>query len=553
MIETICNIGKIVQDIEGEKDLVDLWQKEENGDYELIIDVNICDDSVFIDTRDFEKQVFRDGLLYTQGNWFVGALIKKDSLKDSRIKDSLKFIDIPLERLNEVKQLLDSRLKDYEGINYVVLFKKNGQKPIDISKQKFLDEIEKKGLRKGSSPGFCQICGQHTDALCDSIIYKCYTNDKEIFSNTEGLSYGICKSCIQHILFGKKHVDTFLKTWWGGSEILFLPHDYNEEIKEIFEFSNIGDVKEGRNLLKNLRENEADVMEAVGKCDTEVDILFISAPAGKSEWKITYKISDVMPSKFTKIAEFERKYKTKSGNHLALWQILSNLLGNSSKPGEIFNTNEAKNFLKNIFHGNKINRNLFFSRAMGKYKHDYFAGYKSSIFTIHRVYNFLVDCGCLDKGWNFVEQNDRGYDMAKYENVEEFFEINKEFFDSDVKKAWFLLGRLYGKMIYESKKYKGGDDKQNTESYLEKNFFFGRKYDFKTFVYFTNQCSELMYKYGAQNKGYLKDLISSSKELMGIGDEKLSSDEAKYIFFWGMQQWIGKSKDDITDDKGAEE
>ena len=163
MIETICNIGKIVQDIEGEKDLVDLWQKEENGDYELIIDVNICDDSVFIDTRDFEKQVFRDGLLYTQGNWFVGALVKKDSLKDSRIKDSLKFIDVPLERFNEVKQLLDSRLKDYEGINYVVLFKKNGQKPIEISKQKFLDEIEKKGLRKGSSPGFCQICGQHTE------------------------------------------------------------------------------------------------------------------------------------------------------------------------------------------------------------------------------------------------------------------------------------------------------------------------------------------------------------------------------------------------------
>ncbi|AKB55648.1 hypothetical protein A9239_00260 [Methanosarcina sp. A14] len=553
MIETICNIGKTIQDIEGEKDLIDLWQKEENGDYELIIDVNICDDSVSIDTRDFEKRVFRDGLLYTQGNWFVGALVKKDSLKDNRIKDSLKFIDVSLERFNEVKQLLDSKVKEYEGVNFVVLFMKNNQKPIEISKQKFLDEIEKNGLRKTSSPGNCHICGQHTDTLYDSITYKCYTNDKGIFSNTDGLSYGICKCCIQHILFGRQHVDTFLKTWWGGSEILFLPHDYNEEVKMIFEFSNIGDVKEGRNLLSNLRENEAEVMEEVGKCDTDVDILFISAPAGKSEWKITYNIRDVMPSRFTTIAELERKYKTRSGNHLAIWQVLSNLLGNSSKPGEIFNTNEAKNFLKNIFHGNKINRNLFFSRAMGKYKHDYFAGYKSNIFTIHRVYNFLVDCGCLDKGWNFVEQDGRGYSMVKYENVEEFFEINKEFFDSDVKKAWFLLGRLYGNMVYESKKYKGGDDKQNTESYLEKNFFFGRKYDFKTFVYFTNQCSELMYKYGVQNKGYLKDLISSSKELMGRGDEKLSSDEAKYIFFWGMQQWIGKSKDDTADDEGADE
>jgi CRISPR-associated protein Csh1 len=57
-----------------------------------------------------------------------------------------------------------------------------------------------------------------------------------------------------------------------------------------------------------------------------------------------------------------------------------------------------------------------------------------------------------------------------------------------------------------------------------------------------------MYKYGVQNKGYLKDLISASKELIGAGDEKLSSDEAKYIFFWGMQQWIGKSKDNNSND-----
>lgn len=148
MIETICNIGKTIQDIEGEKDLIDLWQKEENGDYELIIDVNICDDSVSIDTRDFEKRVFRDGLLYTQGNWFVGALVKKDSLKDNRIKDSLKFIDVSLERFNEVKQLLDSKVKEYEGVNFVVLFMKNNQKPIEISKQKFLDEIEKKRIEK---------------------------------------------------------------------------------------------------------------------------------------------------------------------------------------------------------------------------------------------------------------------------------------------------------------------------------------------------------------------------------------------------------------------
>jgi CRISPR-associated protein Csh1 len=495
MIETICDIGKIVRDIDGEMDLVDLWQKEESGDYQLILDVDISNVSVTIESRDFEKQVFRDGLLYTQGNWFVGAVLKKESLKDSKIKDCLKFIDVDLERFGEVKSLIDSKIKDYSEVSFVVLFKKNGQKPIEFSKKKFFDEIEKNGLKKVSYSGICHLCGKDTKTLYDSIIYKCYTNDKDIFSNTDGLSYGVCKGCILDILYGRKHVNTFLNTWWGGSEVLFLPHKYNEEIKGIFECSNIGDFREGKNLLKQIRENEREVIDEIGKSGTEVDIIFYSAQ--KSEWKITYHIKDIMPSKFTKIAELERKYQNKAGENLAFWQVLAYLLGDSSKPSETFSTNEAKNFLRNIFHGNKINRKLFFSRAMSKYKHDYFEGYES-MFLLHRTYNFLVDCDCLDKGWNFIEQNGRGYSMVKYEDLEEFFDYNKEFFDSNIKKSWFLLGRLYGKMIQESKTYKGGEDKQNNESYLEKNFFFGRKYDFKTFVYFSNQCSELMYKYGVQ-------------------------------------------------------
>jgi CRISPR-associated protein Csh1 len=549
MIETVCNIGKTVREIEGEKDLVDLWQKEENGDYELIINVDITSDSIKIDTKDFEKQVFKDGLYFAQGNWYIGALLKKESLKDNKIKDCLKFIGVPLNRFDEVKSTLDSKLKEYAGVSFVILFMKDGQKPIEISKNRFLEEIEKKGLKKVLLSGHCHVCGKYADALYDSIIYKCYTNDKGIFSNTEGLSYGVCNSCISNILYGKKHVSNFLSTWWGGSDVLFLPHTYNEKVMDIFTFKNINDFK-GNKFLDNIRENETEVLEEVGKSNSQVDIIFYFSQ--KSEWKITYHIRSVMPSKFTTIAELERKYKTKSGKHLVLWQVLGYLLGDFSKPNEIFNTNEAKNFLKSIFHGNNMNRNLFFSRAMSKYKHDYFNGYKS-MFMIHRVYNFLVDCGCLDNGWSFIEKNEGGYYMRKYKNIEEFFDNNKKFFDNDIKKSWFLLGRLYANMIYESKKYKNEGEIDNTESYLEKNFFFGRKYDFKTFVYFSNQCSELMYKYGVQNKGYLKDLISSSKELIGVGDEKLSSDEAKYIFFWGMEQWIGKSKNEAIDSNGDEE
>ncbi|WP_462272607.1 TIGR02556 family CRISPR-associated protein [Methanohalophilus sp.] len=540
MIETICNIGKTVQNIDEEQDIIDLWQKEENENYDLILEIDVSGDSISVDSRDFEKKVFRDGLLYTQGNWFVGALVKKDSYKEKNIKKSLDFLDIPEEKYDNIKDTLDQKIEEYKGSNFVILFKKDGKTPVDIAKGKFLEEIEKNGLKKVNYSGYCQMCNQFADTLYDSIIYKCYTNDKNIFSNTDGLSYGICYDCLINILAGRKYIHNYLETWWGGSKMLFLPHDYNIDIKEIFENADIGDL-EDRSLLKKIRESEDWVMQEIGKCHTNVDIIFFSSQ--KSEWKITYHIRDVMPSRFTEIAEFETKYAA-SGYNLKLWQVLLYLLGGNSKINEIFGTNEAKNYLSDIFHGNKINRRIFFSRAMKKYRHDYYEGYKQ-ISSIHRVYNFLVDCGCLSNGWKLVEKKKGVYEMAEYETEEQFFEENSEFFDNSVKKAWFLLGHLYNAMIYESKKYKSGDDLQNATSHLEKNFFFGRKFDFKTFVYIANQCSELMYKYGVQNKKYLNNYLSSSKELMGAGNEKIPNDEAKYIFFWGMQQWIGKSKNNI--------
>ena len=54
----------------------------------------------------------------------------------------------------------------------------------------------------------------------------------------------------------------------------------------------------------------------------------------------------------------------------------------------------------------------------------------------------------------------------EYKNREEFFQVNKEFFDNDLKKAWFIMGQVYSNTIYQSKRYKSVDDKNiNQESY----------------------------------------------------------------------------------------
>jgi len=555
MIEFISNIGKVVREIDGEHDLIDLWQKDErNDDYKLTLIVNINNKKIDLDCRAFEKKVFKDGLFYQQGNWSIGSLIKINNFKnttdnqkkiENKILRSLQFLEIPTDEfVNEVNDAIFTRIPDYEGTSFVILFTRDDKLPIDILKQKFVEGIEDTGLkRKNNLSGTCQICVTQSNSLYDSIVYNCFTNDKEIYSNTDALSYGICRECIYDILHGKKHADTYLKTWWSGSEVLFLPHEYNAAIKKIFEEYSINETN-STSLLSKIRDNETDVLDEIGDSGALVDILFIYDNKSSSEWKITYHIRNVMPSRFTKIAKFETKYRNKNGASLTFYQIISYLLSEGINQKEMFKTGEAKSFLKDIFYGNKLNRDLFFYRAMRKYKHQYYkSDRKTSLITIHRIYNFLVDCGCLDNGWNLIiEREDGDYIMSEYESVNDFFIQNNDFFSSDNKKAWFLLGRLYNNIIYESKKYKGGDNNKNVESYLEKNFFFGRKYDFTTFIYLSNQCSELMHKYGVQNKHHLKNMSSDSKELMSSGVEKLGSDEAKYIFFWGMQQWIGNSK-----------
>ena len=80
--------------------------------------------------------------------------------------------------------------------------------------------------------------------------------------------------------------------------------------------------------------------------------------------------------------------------------------------------------------------------------------------------------------------------MEVYRSYKELFEDNIEYFDSNEKKAWFILGRAYNTIIYNIRKTLKGDEEENSadsiKTSLEKNFFFARKFDFNDFIYFSN-------------------------------------------------------------------
>ena len=127
----------------------------------------------------------------------------------------------------------------------------------------------------------------------------------------------------------------------------------------------------------------------------------------------------------------------------------------------------------------------------------------------------------------------------KYNNRDEFFEKNKTFFDNDMKKAWFVMGQIYRDTINASKTYFKSDEIDNkndsyANSHLEKNFFYSRKFDGKTFTLFADTCREKLQKYSAYYDRIRKDMNEARDYMATNPNEKLNNDEAKYIFFWGL-------------------
>ena len=313
---------------------------------------------------------------------------------------------------------------------------------------------------------------------------------------------------------------------------MFLPHSFNDVVEEIYDSSSMKNNEE-KNLILNIREDEKTVLEMLGKGNTETDIVFFEKEASKTFY-IYHTIKSLLPSKFGYLAELLDKYDIRLFNIIYYCTAIKvGLKGIETTPKEKFKVVDS------IFTGRKIDRNIFFSRALKVYKQDYIKENKKfTIRNIGKVYNFLVDCKCLEGGFDV---------MTKYKDYRELFDKNQRYFDRNEKKAWFLIGMSYSYINYMIKRSNSTEDgKLADRSSLDKNFFFARKFDFKDFIYFSNLLSDKMVKYKISS-GWLKGILTEAKELMADEGKKLSADEAKYIFFWGMDSYFEKENDALCD------
>ena len=576
MIEQIKNIGHEVRIIDGEKDLVELWTKNTKPmDNVIFVNVDEGEKKVTKELRRFYKNVYKDALIYQQGNGHVGAGIKiekyknKDAIKikEKKLASSLEFMEIDKSYLDEVWiNIIEEVQKDINQ-SYFIVITKNNKKPRELFTQKYEQKIKETylisdtKLNKSLKQSNCHLCGQNKKTY-DTAIYKCFTNDKEVYKNTDKYNFSICEDCLLDVLNGRNYINDILKIRSVGSEVMFLPHEFNIYIKNIYE--DIDNNKHITSLLGQLREAEKEVLDKISKTNCMTDIIFFSDPKSSSEWKITYAIRDVMPSRMSVISRNISKYK-KIDAYFCLGKIMNYL---SYSDGKFDSKNKDRmRLLDIIFHGSKYSRELFFNKVMSKYKTKYFeildnkkaSNRKYIIQDIHEIYNFMCNCGCLEKPWLIINEEGK---IMKYNNASELFETNKKFFNDDIKKAWFIMGQIYRDTINASKSYYKDKSEGNIaldnkgqsyeSSHLEKNFFYSRKFDNKTFILFANTCSEKLQKYGAYYSN-IKDKMNQAKEYMASSSKKINNDEAKYIFFWGLDTLFEDDKKRIEEAKSKKE
>ncbi|MCT4507856.1 MAG: TIGR02556 family CRISPR-associated protein [Tepidibacter sp.] len=538
MITHIKNIGQYVKDNKEDIDMLDFLVKKINLKdikYVLPIRINTRNDEITVgDLKNFYEDVVKDSLFYQEGNAFLGGGIRLDYYKESKIKRLCKFCEIQKNE-EKMKNIVEKCIQE-KGQDIFLIALIDNKTPRELFEDKFIDIMYSQTFKEVKGEHKCHICS--SEGKCyNSAVYKFYTNDKEVYSNVESEDKNgvvICKQCLESMVLGRKYIENNLSTYWLKKSVMFLPHTYNPRTSKVYEKG--FDEEQGQErLLKSISTKERMVIKRLSESKAPVDIVFYEQ--NNQFFGINYSISDVMPSRFSKISNLIDKYdEVDDKSKFSLYSVIKYCSTVKVSGDELKTTDkEELKILSAIFNGSRINRNLFFKRIMNIYKHHYVRDNHKKfgcIKNINKIYNFLCECGCLEKEWNLLKT---------YSSHGQLFDDNKEYFDTKEKKAFFIIGRAYANMIYQ---IKNKLDDKNSKTSLEKKFLFSRRFDFNDFIYFSNLLTDKMEKYKIESV-YLKNMISEAKLLMANRENRISQDEAKYIFAWGKDFYFEKEKKEV--------
>jgi CRISPR-associated protein Csh1 len=408
----------------------------------------------------------------------------------------------------------------------------------------------------------CSVCRQKKDEVYGfAIPWTFHTFDKpgfiaggfnvsESWKNTP-----VCFDCATRLEVGKKYIEEKLDFSFYGFRYLLVPKlalggDFDKVLKILGAKDQKRDLKINSEVKSRITDDEDEILELVKDQKNFFSNSLIFYKKEQSSYRILLLIEGILPSRLR--ALFDAKKKVDERFRIYRDLVLSDSQKEKNPlefnfgvlrrffPYESKNRTYDKIFLEmvnKIFVGNSVDYYLLIESIMRQIRDAFINGYSTKIITLngflllHYLNRLNLLKGIQVEMNNMNEQGSRATHIEKIEEfpleqrIGEFFEDNKEFFNSDAKKATFLEGILAQKLLNIQ-----WNEKKATPF---RNKLHGLKMNEKLIKGLLPQIQEKLEEY---KKNYYKDLerIISSYFYLSKVNWKEGNDELSFYFVLGM-------------------
>jgi len=416
--------------------------------------------------------------------WFetldFSSLSGEDSAELDKIKDAiLSNKDKIFEELQEKR----SHLKPTENCILTLGFVKDGDLKYLADYTAFRNVLLKKSCDRffqkygGESRGknaLCSVCKERKDEVyAYAIPWPFHTFDKPGFiaggfrQSDAWKNTPVCLNCAINLEAGKKYIEENLDFSFYGFRYLLIPKliigdDYREILDILSGMKK--ELKMSRETRNRITDDEDEILDMVKDQKDFFSNSLLFYKKDNSAYRILLHIDGVLPSRLRKLFDAKKMVESAFGiyNEMVLSEDIGRLIFDFGVlrrffPRESGNVTHDKMFLEivsRIFVGRSVDRHLLISFMMKRIRDDFVHVRSTLMNTLNgflllhylRELNLLKDLE-VDRMSGIVLKREELEALPLDKRVERFFEANRDFFDSDAKKATFLEGVLVQKLL----------------------------------------------------------------------------------------------------------
>lgn len=342
-----------------------------------------------------------------------------------------------------------------------------------INDERFYKKYKKES--KGTSK--CYYCHKEKEVFGFVNTYNFYTVDKKSFvtggfkQEDSWINYPVCPDCAHMLEAGKKYIYNNLRSKFSGFNYFVIPKVIIPEkniIDDIhfilMELEKGSKLSTSESIKDNLLNSEDNFIELMQNNSNNMNYNIMIYKEENAAFRILLFIEDVVPSRIKRILRVKEQLEKKYSSNL--FDSLYNNKFTFDKFRYFFpNNKEEGNFdkafleiLNNIFKNRQISYGFLLDRIMDKAQR-LFA--REEYFDLSILQGLM--CILFIQNLDLFNGKKKGVDNSMISSNEknlkyiEFFETNKEVFDTSGKKATFLTGVLANKLMniqYKEKKSK---------------------------------------------------------------------------------------------------